>query len=92
MAAARKRSAKRSATSGGGQPEPLTFFIDECLGGKALGDALRAAGHFAILHRDQFQAGTNDAEWLSALRERRRHWVVLTKDKQIRKRPSRSWP
>ncbi len=87
MAAARKRSVKRSATSGGGPPEPLTFFIDECLGGKALGDALRAAGHLAVLHREQFLSGTDDVAWLSALYERRSDWIVLTKDKQIRKRP-----
>lgn len=87
MAAARKRSAKRSATSGGGPPESLTFFIDECLGGKALAEALRAAGHVVILHRDRFPAGIDDVQWLSALHERRTDWIVLTKDKQIRKRP-----
>ena len=87
MAAARKRSAKRSATSGGGPPEPLTFFIDECLGGKALADALRVAGHIAMLHRDRFPPGTDDVAWLSALYERRADWIVLTKDKQIRRRP-----
>ncbi len=78
---------KRSATSGGGPPEPLTFFIDECLGGKALSDALRAAGHVVVLHRDYFPAGADDVVWLTALYERRAEWIVLTKDKQIRKRP-----
>ena len=87
MAAARKRSAKRSATSGGGPPERLTFFVDECLGGKALSAALRAAGHDVVLHRERFSPGTDDVAWLTALYERRAEWVVLTKDKQIRKRP-----
>lgn len=87
MAAAPKRSAKRSATKRGAPPEPLTFFVDECLGGKALSHALRAAGHFVILHRDHFPAGADDVAWLSALRDRRSEWIVLTKDKQIRKRP-----
>lgn len=87
MAAARKRSAKQSATSGGGPPEPLTFFVDECLGGKALAAALSALGHNVILHREHFAAGTDDVAWLTALYERRAEWIVLTKDKQIRKRP-----
>lgn len=87
MVAARKRSAKRSATSGGGPPEPLTFFVDECLGRKSLADALRAAGHAVVLHHERFEPGTGDAEWLTALHEHRQDWVVLTKDKKIRRRP-----
>lgn len=87
MTAAPKRSAKRSATKRGAPPEPLTFFIDECLGGKALADTLRAAGHAVVLHRDRFPAGADDVVWLTALYERRADWIVLTKDKQIRKRP-----
>ncbi len=87
MAAAPKRSAKRSATKRGAPPEALTFFVDECLGGKALSEALRAAGHSVVLHRDRFSPGTDDLVWLSALHERRADWIVLTKDKQIRKRP-----
>lgn len=87
MAAAPKRSAKQSATKRGAPPEPLTFFIDECLGGKALSDALCAAGHVVVLHRDYFPAGADDVVWLTALHERRADWIVLTKDKQIRKRP-----
>jgi hypothetical protein len=87
MVAARKRSAKRSATSGGGPPERLTFFVDECLGRKALPDALVAAGHGVVLHHERFAPGTDDVDWLTALHEHRGFWVVLTKDRKIRRRP-----
>lgn len=40
-----------------------------------------------VAHRDRFTQGTDDTEWLTALRAQRSEWVVLTKDKQIRKRP-----
>ena len=87
MAAARKKSARQSATSGGGRPDRLTFFIDECLGRKALPDALRAAGHDVVLHHERFDPGADDVEWLTALFDQREAWVVLTKDKKIKKRP-----
>lgn len=87
MAAARKKSARQSATSGGGRPDRLTFFIDECLGRKALPDALRAAGHGVVLHHERFDPGTDDVQWLTALYDQREAWVVLTKDKKIKKRP-----
>ena len=87
MAAARKKSARQSATSGGGRPDRLTFFIDECLGRKVLPDALRAAGHDIVLHHERFDSGADDVEWLTGLRDEREAYVVLTKDKKINKRP-----
>ena len=87
MAAARKKSARQSATSGGGRPDRLIFFIDECLGRKALPDALRAAGHDVVLHHEHFGPGADDVDWLTALFDQRETWVVVTKDKKIKKRP-----
>lgn len=46
-----------------------------------------AAGYRVVLHSAVFSEGIDDAEWLTAIREHRRDWVVLTKDKHIRKRP-----
>lgn len=68
------------------QPERLTFFIDECLGRRAVPQALRAAGHEVILLSDRFPADVDDEVWLSALLEHRRDWIILTKDTRIRKR------
>lgn len=61
--------------------------MDECLGRKALSEALRAAGHEVILHHERFPAGSDDVDWLTALHTHRKEWIVLTKDEQIRKNP-----
>ena len=62
-----------------------TFFTDECLG-KRVPAALRAAGADVRVHVDHFTQGTPDVDWL--LRAIRGHrWVVLTKDKNMRRRP-----
>lgn len=80
---------RRSATSGGEralQPDPLTFFIDECLGRKAVPMALRHQGHNVVLLSELFSADDDDTVWLASLYENRKRWIVLTKDKKIRKR------
>ena len=46
---------------------------------------LREAGHIAhVQGPDTFGTGTSDAEWLPQVGERK--WVLITKDKKIRKR------
>jgi len=85
MAARPKRSGKRSATKRIAPPEPLTCFIDECLGRRAVPDALKAAGVLVMLHHELFPAGTDDTAWLRALADRA-DLVVLTKDTRIRRR------
>lgn len=77
-------SRKRSATKSPPPPDPLVFFIDRSLG-KAIGQALRAAGAKVELHCDHFSDDAPDAEWLPVAGARK--WVVLTKDKRIRFRP-----
>jgi predicted nuclease of predicted toxin-antitoxin system len=79
--ARRTKSKKRSGTK---PPEPPTFFVDRSLGRK-LGAALIDAGVLAIIHDAVFASDTRDEEWLT--RAGREGWIVLTKDKWIRKRP-----
>ena len=45
---------------------------------------LRAAGHLAHAQHDTFGSGTPDLEWLPKVGAR--GWILITKDKQIRKR------
>jgi len=49
-----------------------------------LAAALIAAGAKVELSRDHFPAGARDVEWLPVVGAR--GWVVLTKDRQIRRR------
>lgn len=45
---------------------------------------LRDAGHVAHVQHETFGSGTPDLEWLPEVGARR--WILITKDKQIRKR------
>ena len=63
-------------------PEPFTWFVDRALGRKIAHD-LRAAGWQVQTHDDHFAQNTEDADWLVEVG--RRGWVVLTKDKAIRR-------
>jgi predicted nuclease of predicted toxin-antitoxin system len=64
-------------------PEPYVFFVDRSLGRTVVVEALRAAGENAHAHDDFFPQNTPDAEWLVEVA--RRGWVILTKDKDIRR-------
>jgi hypothetical protein len=46
--------------------------------------ALRAKGLVVEVHSDHFPPDAPDTEWLAAVGKH--HWIVLTKDKNIRKR------
>ncbi|MCO5167480.1 MAG: hypothetical protein M9894_14125 [Planctomycetes bacterium] len=63
---------------------PLTFFVDTCLGTKDVPNALRAAGVTVACLIDHFRHDEEDAVWLPSVGQR--GWVVLTKDKWIRRR------
>ena len=81
---AHRRTSKKP--SGAKRPDkPLSFFIDECLGRHDVADALTAAGAVVELHHQHFAPGTPDAEWLPVVGSR--GWIILTKDRHIRKRP-----
>jgi predicted nuclease of predicted toxin-antitoxin system len=59
-----------------------TFFVDRCLGDKALADALRSHSLTVQIHKDHFPPDAKDADWLRVVGRKR--WVVLTKDKMLR--------
>lgn len=82
-----RKSKKRSASSSSSKPpdQPLTFFVDECLGTGKVPGALTAAGASVKTLADVFGKGMKDVDWLSALQGQ--GWIVLTKDKNIRRRP-----
>jgi len=64
-------------------PEPYTYFVDRSLGRHELVDRLRGAGLSVEAHDDHFAPNTTDSEWLRAAGKN--GWVVLTKDKAIRR-------
>ena len=61
-----------------------TFYLDECLGGNKVYNLLKQAGINVEVHTDHFPRGTPDEEWLPVIGKN--GWVLLTQDKQIRKR------
>lgn len=60
-----------------------TFYADRCLG-KVAARALQAAGASVELHDDYFDQDTADEDWIPVVSAR--GWVILTKDKNIRRR------
>jgi predicted nuclease of predicted toxin-antitoxin system len=66
-------------------PDRPTFYVDRCLG-KAVVTALRAAGANVQAHDDHFAQGAQDEDWIPHVAAR--GWVILTKDKNIRRRPA----
>jgi len=78
------RSKKRFDTSSPqGQPKPLIFYVDECLG-RGVGEALREAGAEVRFYGEAVPRGVRDTDWLAIVG--RKHWICLTKDKNIRRR------
>ncbi len=69
-----------------GPPDEPVFCIDEALGKRVVPDALRTAGVRVELLIDHHPRGTADALWLPDIG--RRGWVVLTKDKNMKRRPA----
>jgi predicted nuclease of predicted toxin-antitoxin system len=61
------------------------YFLDRSLECHALIDALRAAGMEVHVHSQHFAPDETDEVWLEEVA--RRQWVILTKDKRIRRRP-----
>jgi hypothetical protein len=60
--------------------------VNESLGGELVTKALEEAGASVERLREHFPPGTADQEWLTEVGKR--GWVVLTKDKRIRRRPA----
>jgi hypothetical protein len=83
MGARRKKSKKPSGTRAEQLLRETIFFVDYCLGRQA-GEALRAAGLRVEFHTDHFKQDEPDLGWLPEMGKR--GWVVLTKDKEIRRK------
>lgn len=61
------------------------YFVDRSLECRVVVRALQDAGANLHLHSKHFDDDEDDQVWLSEVA--RRGWVVLTKDKRIRRRP-----
>lgn len=66
------------------QRKQFVLFIDRCLGKQVIAERLRAEGAIVEVHDDHFRQDCLDEEWLEEVG--RRHWVVLTKDKNFQRR------
>ncbi len=64
-------------------PRPVIFYVDRCLG-RTVANALRAAGADVRVHDDFFSQDALDEVWIPDVAGR--GWVILTKDKNIRRR------
>ena len=85
MAARRARSKRRSGSpSHPWPPDPVTLFIDECLGRRVIPQALRDAGCQVLTFDSVFAPGTHDVAWLEKAGQE--GWIVITKDDRIRRR------
>lgn len=62
-----------------------TFLLDENLASKSIVEALRTAGMRVTTVSDEFGRGSLDVDWLPEAG--RRGYVVLTKDKAMRRTP-----
>lgn len=62
-----------------------TFFVDRCTG-KGVARALREAGANVEHHDDHFAVDAADVDWIPVVTSR--GWLILTKDKNIRRRAS----
>jgi hypothetical protein len=63
----------------------LTFFLDHQIGRYIVAERLRAAGATVEVHLDHFAGDAPDTEWIPEVA--RRGWVLITKDKNIRRNP-----
>ena len=84
MNAHRRTSKKRSGAKRPDEP-PIILFVDECLGRHHVAEALTAAGAVVEPHHKHFASGTLDPDWLPVVGAN--GWVILTKDRHVRKRP-----
>jgi hypothetical protein len=89
MASRPKRSRTRSAASleqrDAKRLASVTFFLDYQIGRYVVADALRALGAHVEVHIDHFAPDAPDAQWIPEVG--RRQWVLITKDKHIRRNP-----
>lgn len=63
--------------------QPITFFIDRCLGNRIIVETLKNTGITVEIHDDHFPQNAQDVDWLPEVGKR--GWVILTKDAAISK-------
>ena len=89
MASPRKRSRTRFAANlaqrDAERLASLTFFLDYQIGRYVVAEALRGAGARVEVHIDHFAQNAPDLEWIPEVG--RQEWVLITKDKNIRRNP-----
>ena len=83
---AKKKSKKPSASNNAAPPESITLFVDRCAWSRLLGEALEGLGASYVAHHQRFAPDAPDEEWLAVAG--RENWIVLTRDKHIRRRPA----
>lgn len=69
------------------RPEPV-LFVDRDAWSRLLGEALDAAAIAHVAHHEQFNPDAPDEDWLTVAGCE--GWIVLTRDKMIRRRPQRA--
>ena len=67
-----------------------TVFVDRCVGGRRLKPLLIEAGWSVVLHDEVFEQDAPDVDWPPVVAASGQ--VVLTRDKQIRRRPDELLP
>lgn len=86
MVSAKRKSRKPSDSSSVAPPDAPLLFIDRCAWSRRLGDALRDAAIPFIVHDDKFAKNCADVDWLPVVG--REGWIVITRDKNIRRKPN----
>jgi uncharacterized protein with PIN domain len=84
MSAKKKKSKKRFAASSAPPPSDFRLYLDRNLGRHVIAEALRASGIAVEVHDDHLAANAPDEDWISLVG--RKHWLAITKDKNIRYR------
>ncbi len=82
----KKKSQKRFASNSAAPPDTPVLFIDRCAWSNRLGDALSASNIAFIPHHKRFAPDCPDEDWLPVVGKS--GWVVLTRDKNIRRKPN----
>lgn len=82
----KKKSKKHSVSNSVVPPDAPTLFIDICAWSHRLGEALTQLDAPFVALNQHFPQNTPDDVWLKEVGKR--HWVVLTRDKHIRRRPN----
>lgn len=82
----KKKSKKLSASSNAAPLNYPLLFIDRCAWSNRLGGALSKANVQFTPHHEHFEPACADVDWLPVVGKN--GWVVVTRDKNIRRKPN----